>query len=500
MDRKILIRVTAPAVAIGLLMFLACLGSAWYINESQANVTRLLSDNVSSLESAHELQNTLRRLHFSCFHYLVDPDPLILKDIRRLDTEFEALFEEARGSAHSDQERACVDQIRAGYERYQGEFQRLRKCVDCTGARKSYHELLAADPLRHIVEPCSELLRINEEIIARSAGEGQAVSGRLARGLLVVALVGPISGLIIGFGVARGLSRSIARLSVRVHDMAQHLEQEVGEVSLATDGDIDGLDARLGLVLARVEEVTQRLHEQHRQIFRAQQLSAVGQLAASMAHEVRNPLTSMKMLVESALLGKGGQALTIDDLRVIRGEIARLERTVQNVLDFARTPALKRSPVDVRLVLTRAVDLVRARARQQGTELTVTAPEGPVRANADAGQLCTVLVNLLINALDALKHDGRVDVSLKVSSRGGLKLSVADTGPGVPRAVRDRLFTPFASTKPTGTGLGLCISRRIVEEHGGRMTLANRSEGGACATVVLPLLREKSDAVVTGHR
>jgi two-component system, NtrC family, sensor histidine kinase HydH len=507
MDRKLLIRVAAPTVVIGTLLCAACLVSAWFINQSQVRVSRILSDNVATLQTAQDMHITLRKLHFHCFTFLVDPDDAVLKEVEKIDREFRGQLGQAGRSATTPEEQVYLEKIRAGYDKYRKEFQRLKKEAACAGPKRNYHELREANPIRHIVEPCEGLMRVNEETMQHNAEKGRRVSSLLGGGMLLLGVGGPLSGLIIGFGVARGLSRSIARLSVRVHDMAQHLEKEVGSVTVATEGDIEALDERMRQIVQRVEEVTHDMQEHHRQMFRAQQLSAVGQLAASMAHEIRNPLTSMKMLVESALrAGKkpNGPVLPkvyLDDLTVIHGEIRRLEKTVQNVLDFSRLPTPQRTPCDLRQVVARAAELVKARARQQGTELGVRWPSAEVRAEADASQLCTVLVNLLINALDALKRGGRIEVCLRGSSRGDATITVVDSGPGIPGVMADRLFTPFASTKPTGTGLGLCISRRIVEEHGGRMEASNRSRGGgACLTVTLPTARkELRHAVTAGH-
>jgi signal transduction histidine kinase len=298
---------------------------------------------------------------------------------------------------------------------------------------------------------------------------------------------GPASGLIIGFGMARALSRSIHRLSVRVHDMARCLDQDVASLSVACPtGDARRLDRDLEHVIGRVREVAEQLQQHQREMIRAQQLAAVGQLAASVAHEVRNPLMAIKMLVEAALRARSPRPFTNENLAVVHGEVVRLERTVQGFLDFARPPALVRQPADLRQVVSEAVALVGTRARQQRVQLSVSQPE-PVVGAVDRGQLCTVLVNLLLNALDAMPAGGHLDVRLERTGPEEACLSVCDTGTGIAPEVEGQLFTPFISTKPTGTGLGLCISRRVVEEHGGRLDGANRPEGGACFTVVLPL-------------
>jgi signal transduction histidine kinase len=203
------------------------------------------------------------------------------------------------------------------------------------------------------------------------------------------------------------------------------------------------------------------------------------------------------MLVEAALRSHNRKPLTLEDLEVIHGEIARLEQTVQGFLDFARPPTLNRSPVALREVVSQAVDLVRVRARQQGVEMVARYADEVPLLDVDRSQLCNVLVNLFLNALDAMPGGGRLEVDLEVLPDGCVRMTVADTGPGIPLEVRARLFTPFVSSKPTGTGLGLSISRRIIEEHGGWIAGTNRPEGGALFTITLPVpewQREKAHA------
>ena len=229
----------------------------------------------------------------------------------------------------------------------------------------------------------------------------------------------------------------------------------------------------------------EQLRRQQQEVLRAEHLAAVGRLAAGVAHEVRNPLATIKLLVEGALRREEPRPLSREQLTVLYGEAARLERTVQEFLDFARPPRLQRRPTDLREVIEQAAALVRARAQRQHVRLLAPLPAAPVPAVVDPGQLGTVLVNLLLNALDALPGGGSVEVSLEPGP-AEVTLAVRDSGPGFPPDVLGQLFTPFLSSKPTGTGLGLCICRRVVEDHGGRLVVANRPEGGACVSIVLP--------------
>jgi len=171
---------------------------------------------------------------------------------------------------------------------------------------------------------------------------------------------------------------------------------------------------------------------------------------------------------------------------VIELEIRRMERSLQTFLDFARPPKLQRTALDLGPLAEHAVSLVRGRAAKQGVEVRLARPAGPVVAAADADQLRQVLVNLVLNALDAMPHGGRLDIRLVGPEHGAVELSVLDTGPGVAPAIRPRLFEPFVSDKETGLGLGLNVSKRIVEDHGGTLRAFNRPEGGAWFVVKLP--------------
>jgi two-component system, NtrC family, sensor histidine kinase HydH len=496
---KLLLRVTAPAVVIGLLLFAACLISVFYVTRLQANMTDILSRNVASLQAAQELEIRVRQLRFHNLLYLMEPNPAELDLIETDQRHFEAALETARQASHTPEEKKWVQAIEKGYRRYQSEQTRLRADANPGRTPAGFRELMDSHPIHLVVDPCQSLMSVNKEAMDAAAQENLTVSRQANAAMILLGLAGPVGGLVMGYGMARGLSRSIYRLSVHVQDLAQHLDHDVATVSVAGDGDLQSLDREMQTIVRRVEEVTERAQRHQRELLRADQLAAVGQLAAGVAHEIRNPLTGIKMLVEAALRSRNPTPLNAEDLRIIHGEVARLEQIVQAFLDFARLPAPQRSRCDLRDVATQARDLVRGRAQQQSVEVNLHGLEQPAMGFVDRGQLSTVLVNLFMNALDAMPQGGLLDVELSTEPSGAVRLAVNDTGAGIPAEMAGRLFTPFATTKPTGTGLGLSISSRILEEHGGRVTASNRPEGGACFLVALPPPPEENHADLASH-
>jgi two-component system sensor histidine kinase HydH len=219
----------------------------------------------------------------------------------------------------------------------------------------------------------------------------------------------------------------------------------------------------------------------------------VGQIAAGVAHELRNPLTSVKLLVQTNLREATRLGFASEDLEIIEQEIRRMERTLQRFLDFARPPKPDRRPVSLATLVDQTFALVEGRARRQHVALRFVHPPIPVVAEADEDQVRQLLVNLVLNALDALPDGGEIEVRLE-SCEGFAELHVLDTGPGIPESLFPTLFDPFVSTKETGIGLGLAVSHRIAAGHGGSLSAVNRPEGGAHFLFRLP-----ASQLVAGH-
>jgi signal transduction histidine kinase len=244
-----------------------------------------------------------------------------------------------------------------------------------------------------------------------------------------------------------------------------------------------------------VGTVVERLEQSQRETLRSEQFAILGRWAAGLAHELRNPLTSMKILVQSASerSGADGPGLRGRSLAVLEEEIGRLDRLLRSFLDFARPAEVERRAVELAPILEQKLNLVSARAASRSISIEVEQPVEPVVLEADAGHVRQLLLNLLLNALDAAPVGGRVSVRVArepaVGPGGdpGVVVEVADNGPGLPAALGERIFDPFVTTKESGLGLGLSICRRIAESHGGSIAAADRPGGGASFVVRLPL-------------
>jgi signal transduction histidine kinase len=217
-----------------------------------------------------------------------------------------------------------------------------------------------------------------------------------------------------------------------------------------------------------------------------QTLTTLGLLAAEIAHEIRNPLTVIKLLH-----GPLGADFSTDDprrrdLQVITEKIEQLEDIVARVLSFGRAPAALHSRWSLGDMLEDTLHLLRAKLAQSGVQLRYTAPARAVSVDANKGQLQQVFLNLAINALQAMPHGGKLTITSAVAD-GLVHVDFVDTGGGIPSELQPRIFESFLSGRADGTGLGLTIARRIVKDHRGDLTLVGTGPEGTTMRVTLPL-------------
>ena len=223
----------------------------------------------------------------------------------------------------------------------------------------------------------------------------------------------------------------------------------------------------------------------------------LSRLLARFAHEVRNPLSSLDIhvqLLEEDLTKATSQAREKAAARfeVIRGEIHRLETIVKHFLSLAGPSALDLHPVEIAKVIGHVCELLRPEAASLGIEMVMSLPESLPSVLADSAQLTQALVNLVINAIQAVERNGRVEVSAGCGAEEGvLTIAVQDTGPGIPAGRESSIFEPFFTTKAEGSGLGLWIVQQIITAHGGDIGAVNAHGGGAVFTFHLPLRRKE---------
>jgi len=223
-------------------------------------------------------------------------------------------------------------------------------------------------------------------------------------------------------------------------------------------------------------------------------LAALGQMAAGLAHAIRNPLASMEVLaglLKRQLGDRPEEGSLVEDLL---GELRALAGTVTASLDFVRPVPISRAPCDLRAILEASLDRARARVAFAGEIQREYADPLP-RLDADADELGSVLTDLLVNALESMAESGssqehRLALQLRVGGDGEetreLEIRISDSGPGIPEELRERIFYPFFTTKQRGSGVGLANAQKVILSHGGSIQLESESGAGSTFCVRLP--------------
>ena len=247
-------------------------------------------------------------------------------------------------------------------------------------------------------------------------------------------------------------------------------QQYMGKVLLVSD-------------VTEIKSLEQRMRESER-------LAAVGRMAGGVAHEVRNPLSSIKglaLLLKNKFAGGSKEQDTAD---LLIQETERMNRTITEMLSFTRPAALHLERVDLAGLIRRSLELIKAEAAENGVETVLNEQAELLRVRGDADRLQQVVMNVLLNGLQAMEEGGILSVSLANNVDGqAVEVRVRDTGPGIPPDLLAQVFFPYFTTKQKGTGIGLAISQKIVAEHGGTIELESESGSGTTVIMQFPAYR-----------
>jgi two-component system sensor histidine kinase AtoS len=246
-------------------------------------------------------------------------------------------------------------------------------------------------------------------------------------------------------------------------------------------------DARAEIigVLALFSDITEK-KELERQLERSERLAYMGEMAASIAHEIKNPIGSIRLFVDALARDFSNPTAQKNFKEVIPQEVENIDRMVRDLLFLARPPSLKKVHLDLTEIIRITLQFCSEDAISKGITLNMDGLNGPVQVLADGEKLKQALRNIVLNAIEAVPSEkGEISVSLALEARTA-RVNVADNGPGIAQEDLLRLFHPFYTTKHGGTGLGLAIANRIVEDHEGSIEVTSNPGTGTTFSIILP--------------
>lgn len=458
----------------GLMMWL-------YVGRMEGLLGEIIETDVAAFESAQALENALVNQRGFVTYFFLDGDPAWLTRLDEYRDLFQDRLRHAVSLAGNGRNLAALKGIEAEYGRYiAAKDAVIQLYLSGERAEGAQRHRKVRDRFFEVLDLCEAYKRLNMERMgaAKRAGRREAEKLRVAATLAVLLNLG-VGGLLAAV-LARNILRPVRRLARETDRWAagRPSEDEIMALSRSVRGLIESVD-----------QTQSELARSREHLLQAEKLAVVGKLAAGMAHSIRNPFTSIQMRLFSLSRSLRLTAPQQEDFDVISQEIRHVDTIVGNFLEFSRPPKLRVQPVSPSAVVDMALQLLTHRLRSYDVTVRIDRGRPLPEVSADPEQLKEVLVNLIINACEAMDRGGAVTVMERVEIVPGMGraavIRVSDNGPGIPEALLGKVFQPFFTTREAGTGLGLSIARRIVTEHRG--TLEVTSWEGAGATFILTL-------------
>jgi two-component system, NtrC family, sensor histidine kinase HydH len=477
--------IVAPVVLVSLIWIAFSVFSTFSLNSLIESNSRSLAEDVSTIESAWAMRRDSWRLQIAILESAQVDASQSRAAVESLENDFRKSLVQARKTSLTDPEVAAAAVIESRFAEYSASIhQMLDNGVANSGGLSGPSRADIAARASALADACRSLIEINEQLISQATSRNQRLYTIVTWVRFAAIIVGPAAGLLLGLWMTRRFRKSVSQISARLSQAGGTLNERA-EPPRRTSADLPDLDRQAQIIASRVSAVVEELEQSRKQMIQAERLAAVGELAAGMAHEIRNPLTSVKLLIQNAVQPNSARVLSEKQAVVVLQEIARMESLVEDLLNFARPPRLQLVRHDLRVTLRRVINLVSSRAHQHAVRIEEDFPESAVPLSADPEQLLQAFLNLTINGIEAAPQ-GSVTIALR-SDGHTCSILFCDSGGGIAPEALGRLFEPFVTTKERGTGLGLAICRRIVHEHGGTIRGENAPDGGAVFTIMLPL-------------
>jgi signal transduction histidine kinase len=480
-------RIYVPLGALVLVALVGALVTVWYTVRLQTMVTELLERDVAALTAAEELAGALVAQKGFATYYFLTGDAVWLKRLDERSGEFEAQLETTRQNPTMPQGRALLNEIEAEYVRYDAERGQVLEMY-ASGKRQAGANLHwdVRDRFNRIYTLCQEY----KELHKRNIADIQERSRSRARTLAAVAWAAVPGAALMGLGLFWVLYRQVLEPLRRLAaGVAQAEGGRLAEAHPSRD-EVSDLTDRVRGLITDVDTVHMQLRESREVLAQSEKLAVVGKLAAGVAHSIRNPLTSVKMRLYTLQRTLHLDDAQKEDFEVISEEVGQIDGIVRSFLEFARPPKLVVRPVSFSDVVDSTLALLRHKLESYHVDVLVEREGRLPEVMADPEQVKEVLVNLVLNACEAMGVGGTITIAEEeghIAPQGRVALlRVSDTGPGVPETVRGRIFEPFFTTKEEGSGLGLAIAARIMTEHGGWLHLASGQGRGATFVVGMP--------------
>lgn len=475
-------RVLAILAGFVLITFLLGLVLVWYTFRIEGLIASITEKDLSAFQQAEALENTLMKQKGLVSYFILDGSPDWLHQQQDLRRAFLDQLARIRSASETAVQNQILDEVKAEYGRYSAKKDRvveLFRSGNAAGGAVEHRD--AHSHFEALMGLCERFKQFHTDRILSAKADSHAQAQRLRVLALAAIVVSASLTLLLLFVFVYQILEPLRRLTLEANRDAEPGRPE---------DEVKTLSRRVRVLLHDVDHTQSELEKSRESLAQVEKMALVGKLAASMAHSIRNPFTSVQMRLFSLSRSLDLDEIQKEDLEVISAEIRHIDTIVQNFLEFSRPPKLKMQAASPSGVVDAALRLLRYRLKAYDVTVTLNRSTPLPTARIDTEQLKEVVVNLIVNACEAMLPGGVIEIEERTERHPQLGpvavIVVRDSGPGIPTHLRDKIFQPFFSTKEQGTGLGLSIAQRIINEHGGRLELESTIDRGAAFIIVLP--------------
>jgi signal transduction histidine kinase len=307
---------------------------------------------------------------------------------------------------------------------------------------------------------------------------------------LALILIG-ISGFLLGMIGATLLARRISRPVKKLVDGTVRISKGdfSHKIEINSQDELGNLARSFNEMSARLLETREQMEETHKKLIQAEKLASIGKLAATIAHEIRNPLTSVKLNIQKVLEDDRLEAMEKEHLAITQEGIGQIEKFVKELLNFTRVSGLQLARFPVSQILEESVKMMVDSFRQKRIAIERKVDEGLPEVLVDGDKMRQVLLNVLRNAYESVDQNGKIIISAALAGNGQAKkirVRISDSGCGIPDKDWENIFEPFFTTKSSGFGLGLANARKIVEQHKGVIRVVKKRSAGTAFEILIP--------------
>ncbi len=485
-------RLALASVGTALAVGVVCAVGLFSLGNSSAVARVAVTRQLALIDDAAAMSAFLYQKGFVA-EYLLTGNRTWLKELDDSRPAFESWLARMHGTVGGASSERLLFQIQAEYAAYDRARREAVSLFDAGHPAEAKATLLQTHAeAQHLRDLFAEFGRVARADAERTLTAAERSVRRLAGILVGTSIAGAVASLLVGFLWARRITKPMYELEVQVESAAERTRIHLapGRAGLETLGD------QVSAIVEKLEQTDAALFEHRRRLVQSEKLSAIGELAAKLAHEILNPLAGMKAAVQ--LLERQGAAApggepVVDTARALDHEITRVEGLVRRLMNYARPLAPRVEIARVGTLVDAAVDAAAPALSRRGVRVERREGSDLPPLEVDPQLITQALVNLIVNAVEASAPGGSIEVEAARAPSNGrdeIAIRVSDRGGGFTPVQERQLFKPFFTTKPEGHGLGLAVSQNILLEHGGRIVAANRVDPcGAIFEMQIPVVR-----------